>query len=353
MIIGTCGFCSTGSSAVSDYLREFDENQVIDRIEFTIPYLPDGLEDLQYHLCRNTNRDDNCSIAIPRFRRFMKFYERQFSFLPNVTKKDARKITNDFLDSLIQLRWISSRRSDKLLYPSGFYFNVGHRFVKNILFRKYYQFFHKSPMCWPYRILDVSVRPSNFDVESKKFVRKILELYGADFTKNIVLDQPFIGNDPVKSFKFFDNPIAIVVDRDPRDNFIFSREVLSKKGRFMPSDNVEEFVEYYKLMRQNQPYLQPNERVLRMNFEEMVYDYDNATRKVREFCHLHDNPRPRSIFNPQMSMANTQLFLKFPEYQKDVEYIERELADYLFDFEKYPKPEQTGKMFMGKSPLNK
>ena len=25
MIIGTCGFCSTGSSAVSDYLMEFDE----------------------------------------------------------------------------------------------------------------------------------------------------------------------------------------------------------------------------------------------------------------------------------------------------------------------------------------
>jgi hypothetical protein len=75
MIIGTCRFCSTGSSAVSDYLKEFDENQVLDRLEFTMVYLPDGLEDLDYHLNKNVNRDDNCGIAIPRFRRFMRTYE--------------------------------------------------------------------------------------------------------------------------------------------------------------------------------------------------------------------------------------------------------------------------------------
>ena len=72
MVIGTCGFASTGSSAVSDYLKEFDQNQVLDRFEFTIPYLPDGLEDLEYNLMQHISRDDSCAIAIPRFKRFMK-----------------------------------------------------------------------------------------------------------------------------------------------------------------------------------------------------------------------------------------------------------------------------------------
>ena len=51
MIIGVCGFCSTGSSAVSDYLKEFKENQVLDMLEFTLAYIPDGLGDLEYILC--------------------------------------------------------------------------------------------------------------------------------------------------------------------------------------------------------------------------------------------------------------------------------------------------------------
>ena len=42
MVIGTCGFGSTGSSAVSDYLKEFDENCTLDRAEFTIVHFPDG-----------------------------------------------------------------------------------------------------------------------------------------------------------------------------------------------------------------------------------------------------------------------------------------------------------------------
>ena len=35
MIIGACGFGSTGSSAVSDYLLEFEGTSVLDKIEFT------------------------------------------------------------------------------------------------------------------------------------------------------------------------------------------------------------------------------------------------------------------------------------------------------------------------------
>lgn len=353
MIIGTCGFCSTGSSAVSDYLKEFDENQVADRWEFTMVYLPDGLEDLDYHLNHNINRDDNCCIAIPRFRRFMQGYEPQIVRLSGMSRQEARKLTDDFLDSLIQLRWKSSRRSDALLFPTKYYRIVGRKIMHDRVIPKLKRIFHKDFVIWPNRILEVSVKPEGFDEKAQQFVHRMLEVYGADFSKNIVLDQPFIGNDPAKSFKYFGDAVAFVVDRDPRDNYIFTREFLSKKGRFMPCDTVEEFVLYYKLLRDDQPYQQPNDRICRLNFEDMVYDYDNATAKVRKFLNLPDNPRPKSVFDPALSVNNTQLILKFPQYQKDVEYIERELPEYLFDFSRFPKPDNLGKMFMGKSPLNK
>lgn len=352
MIIGTCGFCSTGSSAVSDYLKEFDENQVADRWEFTIVYLPDGLEDLDYHLNQNINRDDSCCIAIPRFRRFMQNYESQIVRLSGMTKPEVRKITDDFIDSIVQLRWKSCRRSDSLLFPTKFYRIVGRKLMHDRIIPFLNKSVHRDFVIWPNRILEVSIRPDDFLRKSQIFVHNLLQAYGADFSKNIVLDQPFIGNDPAKSLKYFGDAVAIVVDRDPRDNYIFSREVLAKKGRFMPSDNVEEFVAYYKLMRHNQPYQQPNDLILRLNFEDMVYDYDNATEKVRSFCHLPENPRPFTIFDPKLSINNTQLILKFPEYKKDVEYIERMLPEYLFDFSRFSKPDNHGKMFMGKSPLN-
>lgn len=353
MIIGTCGFCSTGSSAVSDYLKEFDENQVLDDLELTMAYLPDGLEDLDYHLNRNINRDDNCGIAIPRFRRFMHTYEHMASVLKGIPESEARKRTEDFLDSLIQLKWKSSRRSDHLLYPTWFYRNIGCRLLNQRLIPLLKKITGKRLVIYPNRILDVCLRPEGFVEKSQQLIKWYLESFGADYNKNIVLDQPFIGNDPAKSFKYFGDAIAIVVDRDPRDNYIFTKEFLSKRGRFMPSDTVQDFVKYYKLLRDKMPYKQQNERILRLNFEEMVYDYDKATAKIRRFCNLPQNPRPKSVFDPALSVNNTQLILKFPQYADDIKYIEQKLPEYLFDFDHYPKPDNSGIMFMGKSPLNK
>ena len=350
MIIGTCGFCSTGSSAVSDYLREFEENQVIDNLEWTLTYLPDGLEDLEYHLTRNINRDDSCGIAIPRFRRLMQYYFEKQIPLP---RDEARGITESFLNEIIQMRWKSSRRTDCLLYPTWFYRTIGHRLLKKKILPYLKRNLKKDILIYPNRMVDISISPCNFTEASRNFIKQILLSFGADFSKNIVLDQPFIGNNPEKSFHFYDNPVAIVVDRDPRDHYIFSKEILSKKSRFFPSDNVYDYVKYYRLIRANQPYKMSNERILCMNFEEMVYDYDNTTRKIRDFCHLPENQRPFTVFDPKLSIANTQLVEKFPQYKKDIEYIERELPEYLFDFDKFPKPDNSGRMFMGKSPLNK
>ena len=99
--------------------------------------------------------------------------------------------------------------------------------------------------------------------------------------------------------------------------------------------------------------IKPDKRILRLQFEEMVYDYDSATRKIRDFLHLPDDPAPKSIFDPALSVANTQVFKRFPKFSEDIALIERELPEYLFDFSRFPEPDLSGKMFFGKSPKNK
>lgn len=353
MIIGTCGFCSTGSSAVSDYLKEFDENQVLDGVEFTYVYLPDGLEDLYYHTTNKISRDDSSSIAIPRFKKFIKHYEKSLCANTKLTKEQFRTITESFIESIIQLRWKGTNRSDSLLFD-----NIIRRYIGISLFEQRIipylnRKLHRCVEMYPMRDLEISIMPDAAEEKYRNYVTELLKAIGADYSKNIVLDQPFVGNDPVSSFHFYEDPYAIVVDRDPRDNYIFAKEFLFRKKKYMPTNNVQEFVKYYRLMRDNMPYKLDNPRVLRINFEDMVYDYSNATRKIREFLGLRENPHPRSVFDPALSINNTQLILKFPQYKQDVEYIEKELSDYLFDFDKYPKPDNSGKMFMGKSPLNR
>ena len=52
MIIGSCGFGGTGSSVLTDLLSEYDDVDVKDSFEFVLPYISDGLEDLEYHLMK-------------------------------------------------------------------------------------------------------------------------------------------------------------------------------------------------------------------------------------------------------------------------------------------------------------
>ena len=121
----------------------------------------------------------------------------------------------------------------------------------------------------------------------------------------------------------------------------------------MAVDNVQDFVKYYRAIRDGQPYQEKHPRVLSLKFEDLVYNYDNATKVLRDFLHLPENPNPKSIFDPSLSINNTQVFKRFPKFDKDIKYIEENLGEYLFDFSKYSTPDLSGEMFFGKSPLHK
>lgn len=347
MIIGACGFGSTGSSAVSDYLKEFNQFQVLDKIEFTWVSSVDGLIDLDFHLNHPHNRTTDSIYAIERYRQLC---ERKFvSFQrAGMLPSEFKKSVDSFLGAIIQTSWKWDSPKHKSNWDKKF-----RKFVKSHFVSRWEIKNGKQWNRYPYEDVYLSVMPENFDNASKKHVKELLEGIGADFSKPIILDQPFPGNNPQSCFKFYDDPYAIVVDRDPRDNYVFARTKLLGKWHLMPVEPVEEFVKYYRALRKNQPYIQKNERILTLKFEDMVYHYDETTARLREFLHLPTNPNPKSIFDPTISMPNTQVWKRFPQFTKDVEYIERELPEYLFDYTGCPEPDPNGKMFYGKSPKNK
>lgn len=352
MIISTCGFGSTGSSAVADYLLECDNVQVFDNVEFTLATMIDGLEDLEYHTMIRNTRCFSSIYAIKRFRLAVLNCCREWHKCAGVNKKEVMRITDAFINEITQFSFLGD---SPLLGKHTFfkhYFGYSfllHRIVFPLEKRGIIK---KNRKYFPFEMLDVSIKPDNFYEAAKRYTTRLLELMGCDFSKVLVLDQAFSGNDPAKSFPFYSDSYAIVVDRDPRDLFIFAKEKLLSRGRFMPTDDVDSFIKYYRLMRDNQPYKNDNRHILRVSFEEMIYDYENSTKKIDAFLGVNNNKR-KTIFNPELSAANTNLKEKFPKYSKEIKKIESSLKEYLFDFDKYPKINGSDKMFFGKSPLNR
>lgn len=349
--IGACGFSATGSSSVTDYLKEFDENLVLDDFEFTIPYIPDGLQDLRYHLHDGGMRDISCDVAIKRFVSLYSGYPcREYQ---RATHGKFKRLSKEYIDSLIQLSWIGQ--------PSPILNPLKHIVIR--AFRKYKMlaFIHSIEEkaghelnVYPLEKTLVSIYPDDFDEKTQKYIMAVLDAMGRTPDKNVVLDQPFSGNNPQAAFPFFENPKAIVVERDPRDYYLFIKKFLFKKGRRqLPGNNVKDFVTFYRKERENMPYKNKDPRILNIYFEDMIYRYEETTKIICDFCELDPANRKRKLFAPELSINNTQVFKRYPEYAEDIQYIEEQLSEYLYPFEEFGDVETGGQMFLGRSPLNK
>ena len=95
-----------------------------------------------------------------------------------------------------------------------------------------------------------------------------------------------------------------------------------------------------------------NDHVLRMSFEELIYEYDIAVKKIEKFLSLNTHKYPKTIFDPAKSINNTQQIRRHPELIEDIKKIENELPEYLFPFEDYPDAKFTGEVFYGPARRN-
>lgn len=350
MVIGACGFGATGSSAITDYLKEFDNIIVKDDLEFSYLSGLDGLLYLERAVMHPFNRTIDSIYAIKRFEEYVerrKHSYQKHGLSSEVFEESAKK----FIDAITMTKWYwLDGRKPNYRYRSRFFF---HTFMlKKIIPQRELKTGHREE-CWPLTEVRLSVNPDNFYEAARTHVDELMSAMGLDQSKIIAMDQPFSGNNPQACFPFYNDPYAVISDRDPRDLYVFGKTKLMGKMRFFPIETVEDFIIYYRSLRKDQPYLQSNPRVLRLRFEDMVYEYDKTTAKLREFLKLPENPRPKTVFAPSLSMANTQVFKRYPQFVEDVKKIEEALPEYCFDFSKYPEPDFSKKMFFGKSPLHK
>ena len=329
-LIGIVGFGYTGSSAVFDYLKKYKELTFLNS-EFPLIYRPDGLQSLEFDLNINVNRFFSADYAITRFKFLVIAYLKEIKVNKNTQKKVIR-ILNQYINDISDIEWNTPIVKHKASNVYGGFKAPFHIYflqrLNNLLNKlNIYSFDLRK-----HENRYFSVRPKDFLKHSTKFLENVLTiLTDTEYHDNFVLDQPFSADNINQGLHYFKNPKVIVVDRDPRDLYVYARE---KKGgiNFIPSDNVHDFVTYYNKIREtyilNGPY--DNNKVLFIQYEDMIYNFSKTAQVIDEFLGLKHN-HSLETFNPEISKKYTKLFIN-DKHKKDIDYIEKKLEDWLYTF---------------------
>lgn len=323
-MIGVCGYGITGSDAVLNLLKEYDGLKIVADREFLLTYFPYGIEDLEFHLMEQTSKFFSSDIAFMNFRKMAKsLCHNEKSYYYKLTDGHFNEFVEEYLNNITQVKYDGYWMYDYYVFDSLF---------KKIVYAIKGKI--KSLNKYQLRKMNVSLRPTNFYNETKKFLKKV---YNYDNYKGtIILDQPFPANDPLRSMRLFgDDSKAIILLRDPRDIYIQAVNKRKYKNRTLwaPGTDVDSFINFYKGMFSNKA---ENENIIYLYLEDMIYKYDETVKKIEEFCGIDSSKHKRKgeVFSIEKSMKNTRLFDRYPEFKDDIKRIENEMSEFLYDYTK-------------------
>lgn len=344
MILGVCGFGFSGSGALLDYLKCYDDIYVADKMEMSLIYKPDGIQDLYNSVVLNPVRYFSSDSAIRRFLRYMHRQEKRYN---RITNGEFSILLERYINTIIQVEW-KGNTTVHSYQDEGFSYLIRQKLARAIRQRFESRFFPIKRNCWPDKKMYYSyIEEDFFKKETIFFLKSLISSIIDERNASIIaIDQLFPANDPEKYFWYVGDSKAIVVLRDPRDLYLLAKTSLGMSGRFIPSSNAKDFVTYYKGLMKSRREVQ-SDKVLTIFFEDMIYDTERTVNVIETFLNISGNKNlVKSNFDPKISINNTQLFLKYPEYINDIDYIAVNLKQYLYNFKNYSlKPEFNIKSF--------
>ena len=330
-IITSTGYGGTGSSAITDLLKEFDSGISMGDAEFWFLQDYDGVSDLEYYLVDGNHRS-KVSMAISKFIKYIKTHS---TFYNNFFGENFIKYSNEYINSLVDARFKKALSDYEVnsIFLKLWYFKICPIMqlgIKKILKQDTFEF---SPNI---RLIDkyYSIPDRNrFYVETKKYTSKLFSLLDTDNKyKFIAIDQLVPSINTNRYFNYIDNLKVIVVDRDPRDLFLLNETHWNGASYICDTTNVYEYINWYKTMREHRKIEERNDNVVYIMIEELIYEYDKSLESLYKFLGLakDEHINKRQYFNPDVSKNWTRLWEKYPKYKKEVEIIREHLNEYCY-----------------------
>ena len=329
MTVITCiSFHGTGSGAVDDFFKEFDNcPSAPSDVECRFIQDPDGICDLEYNLIDNPHRL-NTGYALKRYIGYAK--ERSHTYRKIFGKKWI-EYSKEYVDSLTTEKYKGYWLGDLILLPAPvkafYYFRrlVNKALPKSIRKPGYYNYFPNKDY------LHSFVTRDYFLNETRKYIDRLCRLLNPNDCEFVLLDQLVATSNIMRYIPYVNNLKVIMVDRDPRDLYIQQCLV---GDHVLPKDP-DVFARVYRDQRQMIGNIPEDAPVLRIQFEDLIFHYEETTRKIIEFTGEHESNHihKREKFNPDVSKKNTQMWLSHPEYKDSAEVILKALPEYVYPFE--------------------
>lgn len=317
MILSVSGYNWSGSSAAMDLLKEYEETTVIMHPEWYFIDQPDGIRDLEFHLS-GYGTYFGSDVAIQRF---IKYCEDHKDY-QEATKGIFLDASKRYIDSIIQVKWKGYSVYDRYRLSKSERRIWDLRHYSDILLHKLFHVSRNSNA----REMYLSVCPQNFLEKTQDYIEELIYAAGGGREKVNVVKHLFPANNPEPSFKYVKDPYVIIVDRDPRDIFV---QCKAESVACFPSQDVEKFVEYYKSWRFMKNENESN-RILRIQFEDLVYHYEETVERIEKFVGIEKHIFPKKYFIPEESKKTTRLYCEKNEFQEEIKYIEDTIPEYLY-----------------------
>ena len=324
----TCvGYHDTGSSVIDDLFREFEGFvQGGKNKECRLLQDPDGISDLEYNLIENPHRL-NSGFALKRFRKMCEESHRTYE---NIFGKQWMVLVDSYIEGLISLQYKGYWHGDLWLMSDleKLFYKI-RRGINRLLPKKVEKpsWYNYYPSWITYHC---HITEQEFLYQTQSFINQLCASLKSPSAEFIVLDQLVNPVNIPRYLRYIDELKVIVVDRDPRDVYI---EQIRLKEHVLPKDPYL-FSEVYRDSREEVQSNGDLTGVMKINFEDMIYEYESSVNKICEFVGvdlaLHKDRMKH--FNPAISIKNTKLWERYPEYIKEILLIEQELKDYLYTY---------------------
>lgn len=324
--IACVGYHATGAGVIDDLFREFDNvSQGQYEVECRVLQDPDGISDLEYNLVENPHRL-NSGFAI---KRFLKYVQR--------TKRSYRKIfgnqwiplSEKYAESIAKINYNGYWHGDIwLLNPILQYYHLFRRAMSKVAPKKlkkksYYNYF---PKLNTYHAMESE---EDFLRKSRDYLDALCEAMNVENKEFVMLDQLYSPGNIARYERYVRDTKVIIVDRDPRDVYIFQQLI---KEHTLPKDP-KEFCTVYRDTREKISVGNPD-TTLYVTFEDMIFYYDENVKRVMDFVGLDEKNHilKKKRFDPAISVKNTRLWEKHQEYAEAVKIIEKELPEFLYPY---------------------
>lgn len=336
-IITVTGYYGTGSSAVTDLVSELDNVHSLGEYEMRFLHDPNGISDLEFKIVENFNRH-NSSYAVKHYLQYAKFLNSVAGYkkYAKIFNDKFMKYTYEYLDALVEFQYRGSWHYDVIDKGISFYIldRIANKFISKLNRCLKRQVFSPFNVLKANEMVVYGVNPSaqNFLQATQCYIKNLLLELNAGNKEFLMIDQITASSNINRYLRYFIDPIYVfLVDRDPRDLFILDK--LYWGGNGFPSD-VTRFCKHYKLLRCTKSKELENKAVCGIQFEDLVYKYAATKNRIFTFIGVDSSHhyKPLTYLQPDISINNTQLWLKYPEYNEDIRYIEANLPEYLYDY---------------------